>query len=94
MKKSKAQDEKVGYFIDRNNRLMSTSDKFIYETLIYQITRKSAELYESKIKEIKEFKGFDDTEMYEKNGIQYMKCIDLISAPEDFLIKLNFKPVS
>ena len=94
MKKSKAQNKKVGYFIDKNNRLISASDKFVYEMLVYQITGKSAELYDSKIKEIKEYKGFGNTEMYEKNGIKYMKCVDLLSAPEDFLVKLNFKSVS
>ena len=42
MKKSKAQNKKVGYFIDKNNRLISASDKFVYEMLVYQITSKSA----------------------------------------------------
>ncbi len=79
-----------GYYY-KNNIFIKPSEKFIYEMMVYEFIENGAGLADSKETSVKEFKGFNTTKIIEKNKKQYIQSIDLIGAPEKFLIDNNFK---
>lgn len=79
-----------GYY-HRNGIFLSPSDKYVYEMNVYEFMDSGVCLADSKQTSVKEFKGYGTSETIKKNDKQYLKSVELVSAPITFLVDNNFK---
>lgn len=82
--------EQLEYYIKKGVTL-SKSSKFIYEMMVYELNPNGASLYDSKETSVKEFKGFGTVERIDKSNKKFIKYVDLIGAPIEFIEENKFK---
>ena len=68
---------------------LEVSDNFEYEMIVYLMHSSGVSLADIQRKNVKKFNGFSKTEYIIIKDKRYMKCVDLMGAPLDFLKEHN-----
>jgi hypothetical protein len=82
--------EPKNFYINNNNHAISESKDFIYKMTVYEIEQGLCMMIENKETISKEFKFKTKFEQIKKGKKRFLKYIDLIAAPEWYIIKNKY----
>jgi hypothetical protein len=84
------EESTLEFYYKANCEPIYKADSFIYELVVYEYFKTGFTLYEHKVKTTKEFKGLGSRSESTVKNKKYVKIIELIGAPEEFLKKENY----